>query len=314
MKSAILTIAIATAATVATLVSHAAEWSIAATIDPITDQLVYHAWALGSEISCRTGSYCPKLAIRITPTEYDETKHRMRFAPDVYIWSPAIKRRTETAAVDITMRYDTDPPTIATWTGSDNKCALFCADPTNTFRQLRSAKKIALRFQADREQTTVIALDGLSASLAKIQTDYLRRIGKYKEPRQPKAPRCKKCKGEGTIVGWTTCPNCNGKRCKKCIRSIMTGKIREKIPCPVCQKDAAQKRKEGFGSSTATYAPHGYYKAQRAQIRNQIFADVHAKNDALINDYYKDKETWLNAKRNDSHEKQVRGPVKETMK
>lgn len=160
----------------------AAEWQTSTTIDPITDQVTYHVWMFGTELSDKNGEYCPKLAIRITPTRYDESKRRMLFTPDVFIWCPAIKRKTEAANVNMTLRFNDESPETSTWIGSNNKCALFCEDPTNTLKRIVNSQKLALRFtHKKREHTTMFKLDGLSAELANIKTEYLKRIGKHND-------------------------------------------------------------------------------------------------------------------------------------
>ena len=171
------------AAMFATQVLCAAEWSMSATVDPITDQTIYHVWTFGSELTGRTGEYSPKLAIRIVPIRYDETRQRPIFEPDVFIWCPALKRQKKSASVETVLRFGSEPPTTSTWIGSDNKCALFCEDPTNTIRRILKSDTLAMRFTHNgSEQTTVFSLDGLSAELSEIKTDYLKRIGKYKAP------------------------------------------------------------------------------------------------------------------------------------
>ena len=102
------------------------------------------------------------------------------------------------------------------------------------------------------------------------------------------ATSCRKCHGSGTVVAWVPCHACNGNvmssgmRCKTCVRSIKVGQVREKIPCPVCQKDATQNRNVGFGDNRV-FAAHGESRARRSHVRNQIRAALSAEQDSLSN-------------------------------
>lgn len=93
------------------------------------------------------------------------------------------------------------------------------------------------------------------------------------------ATSCRKCHGAGTVVAWVPCHACNGNvmsggtRCKSCVRSVKAGQVREKVPCPVCQKDAAQNRNVGFGDNRV-FAAHGETRARRNHVRNQIRAAI----------------------------------------
>lgn len=96
------------------------------------------------------------------------------------------------------------------------------------------------------------------------------------------ATSCRKCHGAGTVVAWVPCHDCNGNvmsggtRCKTCVRSVKVGQVREKIPCPVCQKDAAQNRNVGLGDNRV-FAAHGESRARRSHVRNQIRAERKAQ-------------------------------------
>lgn len=271
----------------------AAEWNLQATNDPMTDKTVYTIWTFGSYLSCQTGSYGVKLAFRIDPTGYDARSMRMTFDPDVFIWSPAIKRRQRQARVDMTLRSDDTPPVTAVWVGSDNACALFCDNPKKTFAKLAKTKKLILRFSLEgREHTATFDLSELPQHIREVNTDFLKKIGKYKPPAEP---ICKKCKGKKEIVSWVKCSSCNGSgmqgngRCKQCVNSIKLGHLKEKTPCPECSPN-----KSGSGVS---YAAHGQSRAMRNHVRNQVYAAVEAQSDAIVYGYYDESKKWLQSKR-----------------
>lgn len=269
----------------------AAEWNLQATTDPITDKTIYTIWTFGSYLPCQTGSYAPKLAFRIDPTGYDARSMRMTFDPDVFIWSPAIKRRQRQARVDMTLRSDDTPPITAVWVGSDNTCALFCDNPEKTFAKLANAKKLALRFTLEgREHTTTFDLSGLPQHIREVNTAFLKKIGKYRPPAEPV---CKKCKGRKEIVAWVKCTPCNGsgmqgsRRCNRCVNSVKLGHLQEKIPCPECSH-----RETGAGSMSAES-----YRLERVRIRNEILSYQTGQDNAVAGGYYEDMKRWLISKR-----------------
>lgn len=276
----------------ATLVGHAAKWEIAATSDPITDQTTYHVWTFGSEIQCSYGEFSPKLAVRIIPPDRNGPKGS-RSTFDVFIFSPAIKRKTPAAAVDMILRYDDGEVMKCTWSGSDNRCALFCDNPTNTLSHLRAARKLAIRFvHRGQELTSIFDTSELPEALNNVKADYLKRIGKLPDQPAHNPSPCRKCKGKGTTTGWVNCPGCGGQvmsggsRCKTCIRSIRVGKVRGDIPCPECSTPAQ-----------VTHAPFGYARAMRGHIRNEINAELDAEADAAAFGYYAESKSWMKARR-----------------
>ncbi len=269
------------------------EWSVELAVDPITDKAIFTAWTSGTEISCRYGSYLPKLAIRIEPTGYNAKSKQIISDSDVFIWCPAIKRDDPHTTVNMTIRFDSLPPEPDIWFGSDNSCALFCNAPQKTFSRISKSKRLVMRFAIEGlVNTTIFDLTGLPAKLQEIDNTYLQMIGKYQPPSKP---ICPKCKGKKEIIGWVTCRTCNGygmrdsARCSSCAKSIKLGKIREKIPCPECSP-------KNTGITGYSNVP-GAYKAQFDHVQNQIHATRLATAKALINDYYDASKKWKYSKR-----------------
>lgn len=270
-------LALITALALIATVCNAAKWECEKLVDPITDQTSCVFWTHGTEISSPDGQFCPKLAVRIVSNG----------DVDVFLFSPAIKRKQEQASVEVTARFDSDAPVASAWCGSDNKCALFCEDPDRLFSRLKSSSKLSLRFKhGGLERTTTFD----TSNFPKMPT-----VAKAAKSAavQSKTQLCRKCKGAGTITEWKTCIECggtgmsSGSRCRKCVRSAKTGKLREKIPCPDCSSPAGK----------TAYAPHGYHRAVRSHVRNEIAASIAAENDAMISGYYDEVKNWPKSKR-----------------
>lgn len=290
MKSVVL---ILTTAIIAATLCNAAQWEHLKVIDPITDQVSHLFWTYGTELSCANGQFCPKLAIRITPKN-----------ADVFLFSPAIKRNEKQASIKVTSRFDSDAPDTSIWCGSDNRCALFCEDPSNTIKRLRTATKLSIQFAHNGfERTSTFDTSGFSKALAKTK------IGLRPQAPNPTAPTkrtaaaskppCRKCKGKGIVSSWVNCPKCGGQRCRSCVNSVYVGKVRGDVPCPVCRpNDTTANLGSGFGSNgSVTYAAHGYSRAMRAHIRNQVNAEIMAETDALAFGYHDEVKNWTKAKR-----------------
>lgn len=149
--------------------AYSAPWSVRKCQDDITDEIVYNATASGSELSGRVGSFCPMLIVRLKPTGRDKRSRPVKYDTDVFLWSPALKRKTQEASVSALVRFDKDNPEKITLEGSDNRCALFFPDGSNTYNRILSASKLAIRFTlGKREQTTIFNIANLKDAVTTI--------------------------------------------------------------------------------------------------------------------------------------------------
>lgn len=228
----------------------AGEWFDSSFVDPFTDAATYTLWTSGSELPNGSNLHPPKLAVRIESTGGGERNCR----PDVFVWFPSIRSHEPIERLPVTVRYDKEPPVECTWRGSDNDRAFFCDAPQATLDKLLTSNRLALRFAiGDKTHTAVFDLDGLSGIFRKVKDGYLEQVGKSSPsetnrqiPAAKKKP-CKLCKGKSEIKVWEKCENCKGTgwidnsffngprgRCPACIRSIRTGMVCKKAPCPKC--------------------------------------------------------------------------------
>lgn len=289
MKTTVLpSLAIAGLVALPLSAAYSTRWNIEKSVDPITDATTYHLWSLGSAVHSHMGSFHPKLALRLSPRE-NPRKSKFPFDADLFMFSPALKRETPEASVPVISRFDSNPPATSNWVGSDNRCALFCADPASTVQQLLASKKLALRFShAGFDRTVVFDLSGLPAVLDAVKNDC------WPPPAKP-PEKCKRCKGNGSVSEWITCPGCNGRvmncgqRCSQCIRSIKRGKIRADVPCPACSKAP--------NPGGACNAAYGETRAMRNMVRMQIRSEALSESEAIGWGYYDETKSWLTAKR-----------------
>lgn len=230
-------------------------WRISESVDEINDEKSYYVAASGSTVQIDEYlSYKPKIILKITPIGKNASSG-MTYVGEIYlsIETDGLTRGT----CGMCTRYDKNKATVEEWNTSTDRHAAFSPNWKSELAKLTSSTNLAVRYitTLGNIRTSIFDVHGLTNALHQVKVKYLATNPPTIPDMKPKAaaPKktsaankptvqpCRKCKGKGTTTGWITCPGCNGavmpggSRCKTCIRSIKSGKIRDRIPCPSCQ-------------------------------------------------------------------------------
>lgn len=157
-------------------------WCIDKSIDPMTDELTYMVYTVGSKVFIdEYMSYKPELVIRIKPQNLTESGG-MQYLADimVVIETDGLTRRNTT----IMTRYDRNAPTTEVWNTSTDRRAAFAPSWKTAMRNIASSTNLLVRYTTTlgHERTTRFDVRNLQPTLKEVKRRYISTHPPVKSP------------------------------------------------------------------------------------------------------------------------------------
>ena len=158
---------------IATICNAVEPWRINKSIDPMTDELTYIVYTVGSKVSIGEYlSYNPELVFRIKPKNLTESGG-MKYKADIMFVIETDGLRSENA--QIMTRYDRNAPTTEYWDTSTDRHAAFAPDWQAAMRNIESSTNLLIRYTTTlgHVRTTRFDVRNLLPTLKEVKRSYM---------------------------------------------------------------------------------------------------------------------------------------------